>query len=177
MEANPKHERPLLLTFPNPVNEVAARTVAAGVVVLSLGTLLLSLADERFLWITAAIALGFLARVATGPKLSPLGQLATRVVAPRIGHEKLVPGPPKRFAQAIGAFVTTLTVVLVALGFVLGPQVLLALMVGFATLESAFGICVGCIVFGYLMRRGIIPEDVCEACNDISLRRPATVGL
>ena len=159
-----------LLSFPNPVNEVAARTVAAGVVVLSLGTLLLSFVSPGFLWLTVPIALGFVARVLTGPKLSPLGQLATKVVAPRVGHEKLVPGPPKRFAQGIGAAVTTLSVVLVAAGFVIGPQVLLGMMVVFATLESAFAVCVGCLVFGYLMRRGIIPEDVCEACNDISLR-------
>jgi hypothetical protein len=166
-----------VIGFPNPVNEVAARTVAGGVVVLSLATLLLSFADERFLWLTVPIALGFVARVLTGPKLSPLGQLATKVVAPRVGHEKLVPGPPKRFAQGIGAAVTVLSVVLVALGFVLGPQVLLAMMVGFATLESVFSICVGCIVFGYLMRRGIIPADVCEACNDISLRQPQAAGV
>ena len=161
-----------LISFPNPVNEVAARTVAGGVVVLSLGTLLLSFADHRFLWITVPIALGFIARVLTGPKLSPLGQLATKVVAPRVGHEKLVPGPPKRFAQAIGATVTSLTVLLVALGFAIGPQVLLTMMVVFATLESVFAICVGCIVFGYLMKRGIIPEDVCEACNNVQARIP-----
>ena len=161
-----------LISFPNPVNEVAARTVAAGVVVLSLGTLLLSFVDHGFLWLTVPIALGFVARVLTGPKLSPLGQLATRVVAPRIGHEKLVPGPPKRFAQSIGAAVTLLSVLLVALGFVLGPQVLLGMMVVFAVLESAFAVCVGCIIFGYLMRRGIIPEDVCEACNNVQARIP-----
>jgi len=47
------------------------------------------------------LAYGFWARVLTGPTLSPLGQLATRVVAPRLPVEpKLVPGPPKRFAQA-----------------------------------------------------------------------------
>lgn len=161
-----------LISFPNPVNEVAARTVAAGVVVLSLGTLLLSLADERFLWLTALIAYGFVARVLTGPRLSPLGQLATRVVAPRIGHAKLVPGPPKRFAQGIGAVVTVTAVALVAGGFVLGPQVLLGLMVVFATLESAFAICVGCLVFAELMKRGVIPADVCEACNDVQSRIP-----
>ena len=165
-----------LISFPNPVNEVAARTVAAGVVVLSLGTLLLSFVDPAFLWITVPIALGFVARVLTGPKLSPLGQLAVKVVAPRIGHEKLVPDPPKRFAQGVGAVVTVTSVVLVALGYVLGPQLLLGMMVVFATLESVFAICVGCIVFARLMKLGIIPEDVCEACNDISLRYATTAA-
>ena len=161
-----------MFSFPNPVNEVAARTVAAGVVLLSLGTLLLSLADPGFLWLSLPIAYGFVARVLSGPRFSPLGLLATRVVAPRIGHEKLVAGPPKRFAQGIGAAVTVLTVALVAAGYELGPQVLLGLMVVFAILESAFGLCVGCKVFAGLMRLGWIPEETCEACNDISLRVP-----
>jgi hypothetical protein len=161
-----------VFSFPNPVNEVAARVVAGGVLLLSLGTLVLSLVDEGFLWLIVPIAYGFVARVLNGPRWSPLGLLATRVLAPRIGHENLVAGPPKRFAQGIGAFVTVLAVVLVAAGFVLGPQVLLGLMVVFATLESVLAICVGCRIFAWLMRRGLIPEETCEACNDITLRAP-----
>ena len=40
----------------------------------------------------------------------------------------------------------------------------------FATLESVFGICVGCKAFAVLMRLGVIPESVCEECSDLSLR-------
>ena len=55
-------------------------------------------------WLLVPLALGFVARVAAGPKISPLALLVTRVVTPRLGvPEKLVPGPPKRFAQGIGA--------------------------------------------------------------------------
>jgi hypothetical protein len=161
-----------VFSFPNPVNEVAARTVAAGVVVMSLGTLLLSLANSDFLWLTVPIAYGFVARVLNGPRWSPLGLFATRVAAPRLGHEKLVAGPPKRFAQGIGAVVTTAAVVLVGVGALGAAQVLLGLMVVFATLESAFALCVGCKAFAGLMRLGLIPEQTCEACNNISLRTP-----
>ncbi len=42
-----------------------------------------------------------------------------------------------------------------------------------ATLESVFGFCLGCKVFAALMRIGVIPAEVCEACNDVSLRQPA----
>src|SRR3954471_7207688 len=91
--------RESLFSFPNPVNEVAARLVAGGVVLLSLATIVF---DQP--WLTAVIAYGFVARVLTGPTLSPLGQLVTRVVTPRLGvAPKAVPGPPKRFAQGIGA--------------------------------------------------------------------------
>jgi len=165
-----------LLGFPNPVNEKAARTVAAGVVLLSALTLLLSLTlGSAWLWLTALLAYGFVARVLAGPRLSPLGQLATRVVAPHLGEPVLVPGPPKRFAQAIGAVVTITATVLVALGASTAVYALLVLMIVFATLESAFAICVGCLIFGQLMRAGIIPEQTCEACHNVTLRyvRPA----
>lgn len=161
-----------LFSFPNPVNEVAARTVAAGVVLLSVITLALSTAfGGGWLWLTAVLAYGFVARVATGPTLSPLGQLATRVVAPRLGPARPVAGPPKRFAQLLGAIMST-TAVVAHFGFGLDvlTEVVLGLIVVAAVLESVFAICVGCVIFGRLMKLGLIPEDTCEACANVSLR-------
>lgn len=157
-----------LFSFPNPVNEYAARTVAGGVVILALGTIV-----SGVHWLTILIAYGFIARVLTGPKLSPLGLLATRVIVPRYKVEpRLVAGPPKRFAQAIGV-VFSVTAAVLAVGFDqwLAAQIVLALLVVAATLESVFGVCLGCIAFGFLMRRGVIPDDVCERCNNIWLGR------
>lgn len=157
--------------FPNPVNELAARSVAGGVAVLAAATLGLSIVvGHDWLWLSIPLAYGFIARVLAGPKLSPLGQLAVRVVAPRLGDAKFVAGPPKRFAQAIGAVVTTLCVLGTALGFTIGVQALLGLMIIFAVLESAFAFCVGCRIFGVLMRFGLVPAQTCEACANISLR-------
>jgi len=168
-----------IFTFPNPVNEVAARVVAAAVLAVSVVALTLSLAvDTRWLWLTALIAGGFVARVLTGPTLSPLGQLATRVIAPRLGPPKYVPGPPKRFAQGIGAVLTVgATVLYGAFGQVAATQVFLVLVIVAATLESVFAVCIGCIVFGWLQRRGIIPESVCEACADITRRYSAAAHV
>jgi hypothetical protein len=45
-----------------------------------------------------------------------------------------------------------------------------------ATLESVFAFCLGCKAFALLMRAGVIPESACEACNDLSLRRPAVAA-
>jgi uncharacterized protein DUF4395 len=127
--------------FPNPVNERAARTVAGGVLLLSTLTLVLSLAvSSRWLWLSVVLAYGFFARVLTGPTLSPLGQLATRVIAPRLGSPKLVAGPPKRFAQSIGAVVTATTVIFVAVGFAGAAELLLVVMVVFATWSRCSGI-------------------------------------
>ena len=152
--------------FPAIVNEKAARAVAGLVVLVAAAALL-----TGWLWLTAVLAVGFALRVASGPRLDPFGQLATKVIAPRLGEPVLVPGPPKRFAQAVGLALT-----LVATGFLVAgtPTVttaLLAVLLVFATLESVFGFCAGCYVFGLLMRTGVIPADTCAACNDISLRQ------
>jgi Domain of unknown function (DUF4395) len=160
--------------FPNPVNEKAARVVAGGVAASAALTL-----ATGWLWLVPLIAVGFLARVLAGPRFSPLGRLATRVVAPRLGPPKLVPGPPKRFAQAVGLTLTTVaSVVGLALGWIGAATALVAVLLVFALLESVVGFCAGCWVFGHLMRLGVIPDEVCEACNDITRRaRPAATAV
>jgi hypothetical protein len=155
-----------ILSFPNPVNEKAARTVALVVMLLACVTLATS-----WYWLLVPLAYGFIARVLTGPTLSPLGRLASRVVAPRLGAEKPVPGPPKRFAQAIGATLTTVAAV-AALGFAAHAvaDVLLAALILAAGLESILAYCLGCQIFALLMRAGIVPERVCLECADIRSR-------
>jgi len=153
-----------LFSFPNPVNEVSARLVAGGVVILAVLTIVLGQP-----WLLVPLAYGFVARVLTGPTLSPLGQLATRVLTPNLPFApKYVAGPPKRFAQGIGATLTVTAVVLhFGFGLTTAAYVLVGLVVVAATLESVFALCIGCQVFGLLMRVGIVPEEVCERCNDL----------
>jgi hypothetical protein len=152
-----------LLGFPNPVNEKAARVVA-GVVALTSAAILAT----GWRWLLVPLAYGFWARVLTGPTLSPLGRFATGVAAPRLGPPRYVPGPPKRFAQGIGAVVTTLAAVFaLGLGSATAADVLVGMMVVFATLESVFAYCVGCKIFGVLMAAGLIPEEVCAECANI----------
>jgi len=157
-------DRKSLFSFPNPVNEVSARLVAGFVVVIALTALVF---DQ--LWLLLPLAYGFVARVLTGPTLSPLGQLVTRVVTPNLPVKpKYVAGPPKRFAQGIGAALTVTGAVLY-FGFGLegAAQLLLGMIVVAATLESVFALCIGCQIFGLLMRWHVIPDEVCERCNDI----------
>jgi hypothetical protein len=151
--------------FPRIVNEKAARTVAAGVALVGV----LALATSWH-WLLVPLALGFWARVLAGPRYSPLALLATRVVAPRLGPPRDVAGPPKRFAQGMGATITTVGVTALALGWATVATVLLALLVVAATLESVFAVCIGCQAFALLMRTGVIPETVCLECSDISRR-------
>ena len=153
-----------MFSFPNPVNEVSARLVAAGVVLMGVATIAF---DAK--WILFPLAYGFVARVLTGPTLSPLGQLVTRVITPRLDIEpRYVAGPPKRFAQGIGVMFSVTAFVL-TFGFdnFSGAKVVLAMLLVAAFLESAFALCLGCKAFAVLMRVGIVPEEVCERCNNI----------
>ncbi len=161
-----------LFAFPNPVNEVAARTVAAVVALQCALILVLTPAfGHSWFWLTVPLAYGFLARVATGPTLSPLGQFATRIAAPRLGHAKFVPGPPKRFAQLIGATLSTAALVCsLGFGWDGAALVLIAMILVAAILESAFAYCLGCVVFAALMRAGVIPREICLDCADVSAR-------
>lgn len=147
-----------LFQFPDPVNETSARVVAAGVVVQAVIFVLF-----REGWLLVPLVYGFLARVLTGPTLSPLGQFATRIVTPRLNIEhRLVPGPPKRFAQGIGLGFSGSAAIGWAAGAPELSYVLIGLLVVAASLESVFAVCLGCIAYRFIWE--------CEDCNDISER-------
>jgi hypothetical protein len=149
-----------VFSFPNPVNETSARVVAGCVAVLAVVTVAFQQG-----WLLPVLAYGFLARVVAGATLSPLGLLATRVVTPRIHTvHRYSPGPPKRFAQAIGATFTVSATVLWYAGVEPAALALIAVVAVFASLEAAMGLCVGCRVFWLGMRLGLVPASVCENC-------------
>jgi len=146
--------RLVLPRFPNPVNEVSARLVAAGVVLIATLFLL-----TNWTWPLVQLAYGFVARAAAGPTFSPLGQLVTRVLTPRLHlRPKYVAGPPKRFAQAIGAALTCAALALQVLGQHEVATALIAVLAFFAL----------------LIRAGLVPAAVCAECANIGLRRAAS---
>jgi len=156
--------------FPHPVNETSARIVAAGVVIMSV-----AYAFTGAAWLLIPLTYGFFARVTTGPAFSPLGAFATKVITPRLNvQHRLVAGPPKRFAQFVGLVFSAGAGVLWLLDLGTASRVVAALLAGAALLESAFAVCLGCIMFGWLIRLGAIPERVCEQCNNLVLEPSAT---
>lgn len=164
--------RTQLLDFPEIVDEINARLVAAGVVSLCLATLL---TQQR--WLVVVLAAGFVLRVMNGPRLSPLAQFATKVVRPRLSvPERLTAGTPKRFAQSIGATLS-LSAAIAGYGFnnwSVAWAMVAAILVA-ASLEAALGYCLGCKIFALLIRGGVLPEDVCKDCADISERLNALI--
>lgn len=148
------------------MNDTSARIVATGAVVMSAGY-----AISGWSWILIPLTYGFMARVLAGPTFSPLARLATQVITPRLrGEHRIVPGPPKRFAQGIGALFSLTASVLLLLDLTVASRWVAAALAGPAFLEAAFGFCVGCKMFAGLMKLGVIPESVCVECSDISSR-------
>jgi hypothetical protein len=149
-----------LFSFPNPVNETSARLVAGAVAVMAI----LAIAFQQG-WLIPVLAYGFVARALTGPKLSPLAWLATRVVTPRLPlRHRHAPGPAKRFAQTIGAVFTLVATGVYFAGFHVEAYALVGVIALFASLEAGLGLCVGCKAFFVGMRLGIVPPSVCEEC-------------
>ncbi|MGC8498403.1 MAG: DUF4395 domain-containing protein [Acidimicrobiales bacterium] len=155
-----------LFTYPNPVSEGSSRVIALGVVTMAVAAEVL-----RLPVLLIPLTYGFCARVAAGPTLSPLGLLASRVVGPRIVRwRRPVPGPPKRFSQGIGAVLTvSATLAWLTVGWGVARWILLPLVVA-AGLEGLAGYCVGCAIFGFLIRWGVVPASVCAECSDLSAR-------
>ncbi len=158
------------MAFPRTINEKAARVIG-GVVAVTLVVALVTGAH----WLAVPVAYGYWARLLSGSKFSPLGRLATDVIAPRLGAPKPVSGPPKRFAQSMGAAFSTGGVVAWALGESTLAVVLLGMLAAAAALEAVFALCLGCKVFALLMRAGLVPEEVCAECSDIWSRVPRPV--
>lgn len=162
--------------FPSLVDDITVRLIAA--VVLVVGAV--ALGTQQW-WLYAVLAADFTLRAALGPDASPVAQLVRRLVRPRIAAApRPTAGPPKRFAASIGAVMTGAATLLWVLGVATGsPSASAAVvaigvvMVVFPALEAVFGICVGCILFSGLMRVGLVPEDICVECADITKRAAA----
>jgi hypothetical protein len=163
--------------FPSIVDDVTVRLIAGVVLLLAL----VALGAHQW-WLYAVLAADFSLRAALGPSASPVARLVQRFVRPRVGQPpRPTAGPPKRFAASIGAVMTlaatALWLVSAATGSSAAAAAVVAIgvvMVVFPALESLLGICVGCILFGLLMRIGLVPEHVCVECADITNRLRTT---
>ena len=133
------------MAFPNPVNERAAHVVRRAVAVLAAVQLASGLA------VVAGATRGRVSpaggRWAEVQPTRPPGDSGDR---PTTRTARIVPGPPKRFAQSIGLAVTTAAAVCsIVLGWSAVAFALIGVLVVFAVLESAVGFCAGCWVIRF----------------------------
>ncbi|MFT3663351.1 MAG: DUF4395 domain-containing protein [Gordonia sp. (in: high G+C Gram-positive bacteria)] len=161
VDDTPKSRWRAALAFPDPVNEYAARTTAGLVIVLAAA----AIAVNQW-WLYALLAVGFALRVAGGPRYSPFGRLAVHVIVPTVvKRTRSVPGPPKRFAQAVGLVFSAVALGLSLAGLGTAAQIVTGALIAAAFLECVFGFCLGCVMFGFLQRAGVVPASACQTCH------------
>jgi len=151
------------------INEYEARAVAAQVALLAAATVAC-----RQPILLAALAVDFALRGVAGPAVSPLARVARHAIVPAFAlPPRPVPIAPKRFAQHLGLMLTAgASVGWMASGHALVALIAAGVLAALASLEAAFGVCVGCAMYNGAVRAGIIRAPACEACQDIGLRHP-----
>ena len=99
-----------------------------------------------FLWATIA-----------GIQRHPYGLLFKRVVRPRLTPPTDLEDPtPPTFAQGVGLFVTAVGIVLFLVGLPLALPIAAALAFVAAFLNSVFAFCLGCQIYLFLVRAGVL---------------------
>ena len=122
-------------------------------------------------WVLVPLAYGFAARVASGPRVQPARPArheGDHAASAGRAQARARPAEALRPSHRRGASVSAL-VSWAAFGNTTVALLLVAAIGVAATLESVFAYCIGCKVFAF-DARGVIPPEVCEACNDLSLR-------
>jgi len=161
---------------PSVVDDVTVRLIAG--FILAAG--ILAAATQQW-WVHALLAVDFALRAFVGPHVSPLARFVRRFVRPRVAlPPRPTAGTPKRFAAGIGAVMTTGLVAawLIHLATDAGAPlavvwVIAAIMAVFPALEAVAGVCVGCILYGFLARRGVLRDDLCIDCVQPGVRAVA----
>jgi hypothetical protein len=114
-----------------------------------------------FFYIKIIVALfffDFLMKVVVGVKFSPISALAGWIV--RKQEPEYVGAIQKRFAWSIGLILSgTMSVLIFGFG-IMGPinLAICTICLVFMFMESVFGICVGCKMYGWLLASGVIKQ-------------------
>jgi hypothetical protein len=92
-----------------------------------------------------------------GIQRHPYGLLFKRLVRPRLKAPSELEDPtPPTFAQGVGFVITAIGVILTLLGLTLALPIAAALAFVAAFLNSAFGYCLGCQIYLFLVRARVL---------------------
>ncbi|MBT2500959.1 DUF4395 domain-containing protein [Curtobacterium sp. ISL-83] len=105
--------------------------------------------------IVALFAIGGLA----GIRRHPYGALFRRFVRPRLAPPTELEAPePPTFAQQVGLFVTAVALLLALLGVPYAAPIGAAVALVAAFLNAVFDVCIGCILYVWLVRAGVFRQ-------------------
>jgi hypothetical protein len=115
--------------------------------------------------VTALFFIEFALRVSAGLKYSPFGQLAKALTWHQPPH--WVSAKPKRFAWSLG-LVMSLAMTLITNANIRGtlPLTICLICMSLMWLEAVLGLCLGCEIYGAMVRRGWLAKDEAfEICS------------
>jgi Domain of unknown function (DUF4395) len=151
------------------VNEREVRAAAGLTMVIGAVAFSYAYFDRQYVPLQAVASLfflEFLIRATAGIRYSPVGVVA-RVMT--LGEPpEWVSAKPKRFAWTLGLTMALAMTVITNSG-IRGylPRTICLICLTLMWMESALGLCLGCKIYGLLVRRGWIREDPdVEVCAD-----------
>lgn len=154
---------------PYPVfNEREIRAGAGLMFVVGFATMMYTVLTRDFgpiYWIIPFFFIDFAIKVFQGPGWSPFGYVGKILVSNQ--RPEWVGAVQKRFAWMIGLIMAFLMIFIVLVFEIRGllPLSLCGICLTFMWMESSLGLCVGCKIYAWLLKFGIIPEsDVRPAC-------------
>ena len=164
-------------------NEVRA---AAGIT-MALGAVAFAFANyekvfEPIQIVTTFFLVEFLIRVTVGINYSPVG-VASRWLARRL-EPQWVSAKPKRFAWTLG-LIMSFAMMVITNSDIHGalPRTICLICLTLMWFESVLGLCLGCEIYGFLVRRGWREQDeafeICAggACDIVPLRERTSVQV
>lgn len=102
--------------------------------------------------IVVLFAIGGLA----GIRRHPYGAIFGRLVRPRLAPPTELEAPePPTFAQQVGLFVTAVGLVLALVGVPYAAPIAAAVALIAAFLNAVFDVCIGCLLYAWLVRAGV----------------------
>ncbi|MGE5393444.1 MAG: DUF4395 domain-containing protein [Candidatus Saccharibacteria bacterium] len=102
-------------------------------------------------WLLAFLMADFFIRAFTEIKFSPISFTSHSVRNALSLSVKMIDKAPKIFAARMGFLMSTMIAIFFILNFKVASMVVASVLIFFASLEFAFGICVGCLIYTYLV--------------------------
>lgn len=143
------------------VNERAVRATAGLMFLIGISTFFYVFYTKDFTpvyYVVPAFWLDFFLKTVFGPKYSVFGFIARNFVKGQ--RPEYVGAFQKRFAWGIGLTLASLMMIGPLFMGVRGimPLTICSICLFFMWLETSFGICAGCKIYGFLLKKGIMKE-------------------